>query len=394
MVEGGLNISTLYLLFVSFFIQKNLNNLSMNVFEELVRFLFTKLPMILIFGWLVYSVLVLYNSNIRDRISNFYVIEVIPNVFVTLGLLGTFMGIAYGLSKFSTDPDAIKSSIKILLDGLKSALNTSIVGICLSLIFSIIVKYKFANETIKNNDSDELKELRLLNTNIIELKEEFSRVQHNAIVEALKDVLQGFNSVLMSFINELVEQNFDKLTESIDNLIRWQITNKEDIIRLQKGYETLIKRQKEFVDKIEEWIALMEKVAGQSSRLQHIVDNFNEAFNDNGDLSKMVISMQESARHLEKATGEFSTSTSRMEDTALKLEVTEENIKVWTDEISKASETTSLIVAHLSTIQNFRVQDLNELSEEFNQRLATTFSTFDTLMKRYIESIEERIKQL
>jgi methyl-accepting chemotaxis protein len=353
--------------------------------------LLLNLPMYLIIGWLFYSIIVLFIPYLRFRISNFYIIEVIPNVFVTLGLLGTFMGIAYGLSKFNTDPDLIKTSIKILLDGLKSALNTSILGIFLSLIFSKIVKYKFASETIKNKDSDELKELKLLNKNIIDLKEEFSKTQHDALVEALRDVLTGFDSILMNFIDELVEKNFDKLTDAINQLIRWQLLYKEDIIELKQSYSSLVNKHEQFINNTEKWVSLMEEVAGQSSKLQFIVDNFNEAFNDNGNLSLMVTKMQESAKNLENVTNDFSKLTKRMEDTTTTLELTEEKIQEWTQPISSVSETSGEIVSHLSTIQDFRVKDLNNLSDEFNNRLATTFGTFDSLMKKYIESIENRI---
>lgn len=358
--------------------------------DGLINFLLN-LPMYLIIGWLFYSIIVLFIPYLRFRISNFYIIEVIPNVFVTLGLLGTFMGIAYGLSKFNTDPDLIKTSIKILLDGLKSALNTSILGIFLSLIFSKIVKYKFASETIKNKDSDELKELKLLNKNIIELKEEFSKTQHDALVEALRDVLTGFDSILMNFIDELVEKNFDKLTDAINQLIRWQLLYKEDIIELKQSYSSLVNKHEQFINNTEKWVSLMDEVAGQSSKLQFIVDNFNEAFNDNGNLSLMVTKMQESAKNLENVTNDFSKLTKRMEDTTTTLELTEEKIQEWTQQISSVSETSGEIVSHLSTIQDFRVKDLNNLSDEFNNRLATTFGTFDSLMKKYIESIENRI---
>lgn len=62
-----------------------------------------------------------------------YVYDSIPTVFTTLGILGTFVGIYFGLRQF--DVENITVSIPTLLEGLKTAFTTSIWGISLSLIF-------------------------------------------------------------------------------------------------------------------------------------------------------------------------------------------------------------------------------------------------------------------
>lgn len=65
-----------------------------------------------------------------------YVYDTIPNVFTTIGVLGTFVGIYFGLRNF--DVNNITESIPTLLEGLKTAFTTSIFGISLSLIFGKI----------------------------------------------------------------------------------------------------------------------------------------------------------------------------------------------------------------------------------------------------------------
>jgi hypothetical protein len=56
-----------------------------------------------------------------------------PTLLSTLGILGTFIGITLGLLKF--DVGNINASIPVLIDGLKTAFFTSIVGMLTSLIF-------------------------------------------------------------------------------------------------------------------------------------------------------------------------------------------------------------------------------------------------------------------
>jgi len=59
---------------------------------------------------------------------------------VSMGVLGTFVGIFIGLQAF--DPNDITNSVNDILVGLKTAFFTSIVGMTLSTILSLLEKFK------------------------------------------------------------------------------------------------------------------------------------------------------------------------------------------------------------------------------------------------------------
>ncbi|MEA1892604.1 MAG: MotA/TolQ/ExbB proton channel family protein [Campylobacterota bacterium] len=59
---------------------------------------------------------------------------------VSVGVLGTFVGIFIGLQAFN--PDDIINSVNEILVGLKTAFFTSIVGMSVSTILSIFQKFK------------------------------------------------------------------------------------------------------------------------------------------------------------------------------------------------------------------------------------------------------------
>lgn len=64
-------------------------------------------------------------------------VEMVPDILTSLGILGTFVGLVWGLRGF--DPvsyEAMASSITSLVDGIKVAFITSIYGITLSMAFS------------------------------------------------------------------------------------------------------------------------------------------------------------------------------------------------------------------------------------------------------------------
>ena len=70
---------------------------------------------------------------------------VYSNIATTLGVLGTFIGIVYGLLDF--DVNNISESVPSLLNGMKFAFITSIVGMITSLVIKgINIKYENKEE--------------------------------------------------------------------------------------------------------------------------------------------------------------------------------------------------------------------------------------------------------
>ena len=64
-------------------------------------------------------------------------IEMVPDILTSLGILGTFMGLVLGLRGFNpASYEAMSSSVESLIDGIKVAFVTSIYGLSLSLAFS------------------------------------------------------------------------------------------------------------------------------------------------------------------------------------------------------------------------------------------------------------------
>ncbi len=65
------------------------------------------------------------------------VIEMVPDMLTSLGILGTFVGLVWGLKGFDPQTyEAMTSSVSSLVNGIKVAFITSIYGITLSMAFS------------------------------------------------------------------------------------------------------------------------------------------------------------------------------------------------------------------------------------------------------------------
>lgn len=67
--------------------------------------------------------------------------DALPGILVSLGFLGTLIGIIMGLSNFNLDnANATMSAIRVLMDGMRYAFATSIVGVIGSISFSLILR--------------------------------------------------------------------------------------------------------------------------------------------------------------------------------------------------------------------------------------------------------------
>ena len=131
----------------------------------------------LIVSWAIFSlyyILRVWTLKDSNRVIP-YVYDSIPTVFTTLGILGTFIGIYFGLREFNVDD--ITGSIPTLLEGLKTAFTTSIWGIFLSLVFGKASQIVLRNVELKAPPSptDELAALNEMATILKETKEESNK---------------------------------------------------------------------------------------------------------------------------------------------------------------------------------------------------------------------------
>jgi len=139
--------------------------------------------------WLLFSLYYIIRLWYRKSTKSYneYLYNSIPSVFTTIGILGTFGGIYLGLRNF--DVNDIDNSIPMLLEGMKLAFLTSIVGIILSLIFRVfgqlILRTVELNEPPKQTDElSALSEiLEVLKSTKTETKNNFDKLNTSLIGE-------------------------------------------------------------------------------------------------------------------------------------------------------------------------------------------------------------------
>lgn len=181
---------------------------------------------IALFSYLIYGIYVLKLAKKDYSKVNLNDLDLIPSMFTTIGILGTFGGIAYGLWFFN--PEDIEKSIPTLLQGLKTAFFASIAGIALSIIFSKRISF-VKNKNEKGVLSNETIALNKLIEAIEELRIDFSTTDDNGNTvragNVFRDIykesskqsnaLQTFSSDLALTISAGFEEILNNPTEGV-----------------------------------------------------------------------------------------------------------------------------------------------------------------------------------
>jgi len=433
-----------------------------------------------------------------------YVYDTIPNVFTTIGILGTFVGIYFGLRTF--DVNNINESIPALLEGLKTAFTTSIWGIILSLFFGKIsqVVLRSAELKLPPKPTDELAALQEINDNIIgsrkendknlqtlnksligenddsvstqlvKLRNQFTELQGSqekqnetmfkvqqalggdgdtslltqiqklraeqietskdtkkniewivesmnsnnklisekfdefsellaknnteALVEVMKRATEEFNSQMSALIEKLVQENFQELNNSVNRMNQWQKENKEMIGQLTNQFT-----------KVSEDFQIA------STSIKEITDNTNKLTNDNSHLTNLIEELQkvmiEDTKYQEIVNQLTSTINTLKENTEA-FDGTTNKLNDWVRSQMNFSDSVAKLLTRLEKID--RIKDINELfwentkkqlnegvsviekaskrlsndveniNEEFYERLNDTLQNLDTLIQRII----------
>ena len=170
----------------------------------------------------------------------------LPSLLPALGLVGTFLGIFKGLGEF--DPGNIDLSLPILLDGLKLAFSTSIVGMVGSAIVKLIsfIQPEIVQEDtiseedfyaqFKNQNENLLKieqGIRDMEIKLTEFTSSLGESTVEQLVKAIESVIKDFNSK----IEEQFGENFKKFNSGLEKLLEWQSTYLTELDQTKKAID-------------------------------------------------------------------------------------------------------------------------------------------------------------
>ncbi|OIJ19457.1 hypothetical protein BKP45_13515 [Anaerobacillus alkalidiazotrophicus] len=160
-------------------------------------------------------------------VSLIKIIQMTVSVFILVGVLGTFIGLAMSLGSIDSTGDQLVENVALVLSGIDVAFYTSIAGMGLSLIMTILTKivnteYMLTDIMLKTEsyleeqEQDEMGRLikvsETINTSIVELRQTNEEALGN-IVESFKG-FQEYTVGLQQSARDLAKFN-DGLTENL-----------------------------------------------------------------------------------------------------------------------------------------------------------------------------------
>jgi len=166
-----------------------------------------------------------FTSNIRN--TNFS--SIASGIFPTLGILGTFISIAFSMPDFSSGTSsALEEEITLLLGGVGTAFYVSIYGIFLSIWWTFFEKFgmsRFEHDCFvitENTKSFFWTKIDIESINIKSNIENFAKMTH--IFEQLtsKDILDNINSSIekrVDLLENILEKELTLSSKVNDNIV-------------------------------------------------------------------------------------------------------------------------------------------------------------------------------
>lgn len=321
------------------------------------------------------------------------------SAIVSLGVLGTFLGIFLGLWEFNVND--IESSVPKLLEGLKLAFVTSILGMAISVALSVTEKTdsstaKTEFDVLKKIDEkleplaegidsvhEVVGQLKLMRTDIRDeqiasrafLQEQFEQTNQSLksaidklsegataeIIKALEKVISDFNANL----TEQFGENFKKLNEAVHNLIAWQ-DNYKGQVELSTGQLN----------------AISESLMGSMRTLESIAERNNQVVTIYTQLESTLV---EQNKQLELSGNHLTAQKEQIEA----VRNVAEGFKSSIEKVSTDIESLTGGIKEALTTQS---SSLTKLTQDIESQLPKTLSELDTnlagLTKRFASDYE------
>lgn len=378
------------------------------------------LPYGLLVFWTIFSVYYLLRAKRTPNEINPYIFDSIPQVFPTLGILGTFLGIAYGLFYF--DVKHMDESIPELLNGLKTAFIASIFGIIGLLIFSKLTAFvQHTNEKDKAVSSDEL---TALNTLIDQTKKASSENAFNFKTLNNSIIGDGDESLATQFAkmkNQMTEQTekLSKIQTALGGDSETSLLTQIQKLRAEQGeyakltstnstfiVETMNKNNEIIRTKFDEFTKLLTENNTKAlvGAMEKVITDFNTQMNDL--IQKLVQENFEELNNSVKNLNDWqkenkeqiATLISQFNQTTSNLETSSKNILEISTNTKSLTDNNSILQQMITELQKVMIEDkkFTELADKLH--LATNnIETSSTQLADYMKKekgFQESINQL
>lgn len=323
-----------------------------------------------------------------------------PTILTSTGIFGTFLGVALGLLNFDTT--AIQDSVPALIDGLKTAFWTSIVGLSGALIvkFRHLItssrqhrqKEAYTGATVNdlanvlseirdslNQDSgDGLKASVLagqaqsqqglsdLQASLRDYEERMVEANTQSFIHAIEKVMRDFNTL----INTQYGDNFKQLNNAVGDMLVWQKTYKKEL-------QELLDTQKSNGELLDKASNAYEKMVGHTEAFQQVSTS----------LGGMLEALQSQSAGLDQYLSKLATVATKATEGLPSLEHRIDSLT------SNLVESVSSSQQQMSQLLTSSAESLQRTSADINEKMADALIQSQTGLNDKIDSMVTRTEQ-
>lgn len=335
-----------------------------------------------------------------------------PSILTSLGIFGTFVGVAMGLMNFDTA--SIQASVPALIDGLKTAFWTSIAG----LLGALTIKIRYAllmiskgNKTRKQGASLEdvvfalervkdqmtlpgdenyaeqmLKsqqhatdQLQQLSQSLQKYQSDMTEANTQALIKAIEHVMNDFNAQ----IDQQYGENFRQLNESVGKMQVWQEQNHGQLIEMVEqqqasaqamveatnAFSTLVGQSHVFTQVAKDMETMLSGLHTQSQSLTGFMEK----------LSALVVNAQSGLPDLENRISQLT-------------DILYNSVQTSQDQLDKMlSEVASGITETVGQVNSNLTEAVHQSQNLVNNQLKELFEQNDRQIKQLDEAMEAEL---
>lgn len=314
-------------------------------------------------------------------------LKIIPGTFIGFGILGTFIGFAGGLGALDlSDSQTLLSGVQNLLFGLKSAFNTSIVGVFASIFLNFVMIHPLFNRLDRCSKElcdyldekffvSEVEAMSVTDENGMQIP--FPQTME-LVLDRLKDVDSNINlmgSVVGDRVADVVKENLDK---KIEQIIHSEITKMKE--EMNSSIKLLQECQKHLQNAPVHIKEAGEKMQAVTLKNRQILEqSFTEYSRQIDEVSEELLNIKNTLALLPE---DFRNIDKSIQSTTTKLSDNQQSLETSLEEASSAFEKTTEIS-----------QSLVESYDTQSQKIDDMISKFQSILNEYKE-ISNQSKEL
>mgnify|MGYP004579625097 FL=1 len=241
------------------------------------------------------------------------ILEMAPDIFTSLGILGTFIGLVWGLKSFEPSSyETMTTSVSTLVEGIKVAFLTSIYGIAFALIYSSGMKSVYAGMDEKLQGFLEKFHLYVLPTAESESRN-LMLASQKVQTKAMKQMAEQLTSQMADSFEKAINPTFQKMNKSLEILTESVTRCQEDMVQeilrsfLREMNGSFKMQFKDFNEALIQLKKAQKETADYTTRLyQSMSDQLNESY------ARQSESMKEIVDELGRIQGRYMTTATRI----------------------------------------------------------------------------------